>query len=114
MRPLAGRLRDRVTILELSEADDISGHPEETYANTTTISPAEQWAEVIQTPGLELERSDSLVSQSPFTVTFGYIGALTTEYRLQLENSDVLEIESVTHDQRRTHTICGCTRTTAG
>lgn len=111
---MAGRLRDRVTILEASKARDGAGQKIHTYASTTTISPAEQWAEVVQNPGTELTKSDAQVFRSPFAVTFGYISALTTEYRLQLENSDTLEIESVTHDQMRTHTICRCTRTTAG
>lgn len=109
-RPLAGRLRDRVTIREASSADAPSGQPIITWANTNTISPAVQWAEVIQSSGTEETRSDAQMTDSPFTVTFGYIAALTPKFRLLLEDSSVLEIGSVTHDQRRTHTVCLCTR----
>ncbi len=111
-RPMAGRMRDRVTIREAGSSDAPSGQPVLSWANTTTISPAVQWAEVIQGSGTESTRSDAQMTDSPYTVTFGYIGELTTKYRLLLEDSSILEIGSVTHDQMRTHTVCLCTRTT--
>jgi len=111
-RPAAGRLRDRVTILEASKARDGAGQKVHTYSNTTTISPAVWWCEILQGGGTESEQSGSLVAESDFTVTLSYVAGLDTTYRLQTEDSDVLEIRSVTHDQRRTQTVCVCTRTT--
>jgi len=113
-RPAAGRLRDQVTILELARVRDGTGQKVAGYSNTTTISPDTWWCEILQGGGTESERSGSFVAESDFTVTLSYVAGLDTTYRLQTEDSDVLEIRSVTHDQRRTMTTCVCRRTTTG
>ncbi len=107
----AGRLRDRVTILELSKAVSGTGHRAVSYATTTTIVPAQQWAAVVGGPGRERVEADALVKQSDFEVTFRYILDLTADFRLQLESGEVLEITGVTSDQYRRNTVCVCTST---
>lgn len=41
-------------------------------------------------------------------------GRLTTDYRLSLDDGDLLEIDSIVNQERQAMTVCQCTRTTSG
>jgi SPP1 family predicted phage head-tail adaptor len=101
---IAGNLRDRITVQERSSSLDALGGPTDSWTDKASL-----WAEVIKLSGRELFQAQSFGSNITTRVRTRYWPGIKAKQRIVF-GSEVLDIESVIPDQKKTQLEIICTQ----
>ena len=99
---IAGRMRDRITIQQVSTADDSYGQPIETWSTY-----AERWASVEPVSGRETYTEQQLGAESTTKVQIRLDEDVTTQMRVSLD-SRTLEIVATENWVAQGRTVLWC------